>query len=588
MTNLSKILTWLDNHILLIWTVFLLAFVPLWPKIPLFSPIEQYIVRVRLEDIAVLLAGLTWFVQLLRGKVRWRHPVVGAIGSYVLVGLVSLISAVLITQTIPFESLHLGKSALHWFRYIEYFSLLVIALSAVTKKSHLKVVVVTLVLTVIAVAVYGYGQKNYYWPVYSTMNREFSKGVRLVLTEHARVQSTFSGHYDLGGWLVIMLPVLLGIVISVNQRWFKFSVGVGYLAGLWLLVVSASRTSLAAFIVASWLVVVLLAILKKQGWWARSRWFLQTGLLVTAITGLTIFSFGQDVYDRFLQVIEGYPSIHRSYHLANGIRKDNQQRLLTNLGLTESSGLSKADLPENAISIDQERIIVASDQRPVPTGTSSKPGDVFIDVPDIEEVEVTKADGTTSIVKIDKGPRTYSECALRYGLSLCIRLDALWPQAWQGFLTNPLLGKGYATLNKTEKYQFTEADSTDNNYLRTLGETGLLGTVSFYGVILVTGGMVARFLLIRRSDQLTTGLLVGYLAGSAGLLLNAVYIDVYAASKIALSYWALTGVILAVIWIETDSQYSLLPERLVKLLPHPWQKLVVSSPSHRTRNEKKG
>ena len=74
-----------------------------------------------------------------------------------------------------------------------------------------------------------------------------------------------------------------------------------------------------------------------------------------------------------------------------------------------------------------------------------------------------------------RGGETWSANALKYGLSMGIRLDSLWPHALNAFSLNPFTGKGYATLNKLGVTEFTEFDSTDNNFLRVLGETGLLG-----------------------------------------------------------------------------------------------------------------
>ena len=80
--------------------------------------------------------------------------------------------------------------------------------SSIKSKQDVQKILAVMFFTTFAVAFYGFGQRYYYWPVYSTMNREFSKGITLYLTEHARVQSTFAGHYDLGAWLVIILPNL--------------------------------------------------------------------------------------------------------------------------------------------------------------------------------------------------------------------------------------------------------------------------------------------------------------------------------------------------------------------------------------------
>src|SRR5690606_7582282 len=133
-------------------------------------------------------------------------------------------------------------------------------------------------VTLLLVSLYGIGQKYYYWPVYSTMNREFSKGVRLYLTPHARVQSTFAGHYDLGAYLVIVLPLILGCFFVLKNKWLKLLMGTSFVLGLWLLVVSASRTSFVTALVAITLIIIAQAML-KQRWlnkigWGISRLFL--------------------------------------------------------------------------------------------------------------------------------------------------------------------------------------------------------------------------------------------------------------------------------------------------------------------------
>jgi O-antigen ligase len=157
--------------------------------------------------------------------------------------------------------------------------------------------------------------------------------------------------------------------------------------------------------------------------------------------------------------------------------------------------------------------------------------------------------GTTTI---EERERTWSANALKYGLSIAIRLDTLWPNAVKGFMRNPLLGSGYATLNKESDYHFTEADSTDNNYLRALGETGLLGFVAFFGIIFLVLKQTSRNLFSQ--DILKSSLAIGLFAGTVGLLINATYIDVYAASKVAFTYWAVVGFTLAVFTLKTPSK----------------------------------
>src|SRR3989338_8411224 len=121
----------LDENLLFFMAAFLIIFIPLYPKLPLFDIIPGYIVRVRLEDFFVLTTIGVWLIQVWRGKVRWQTSFLWLIGAYVLVGLLSVITGVLVIHEIPPELLHIGKSMLHLFRYIEYFSLFFIMYSAI-------------------------------------------------------------------------------------------------------------------------------------------------------------------------------------------------------------------------------------------------------------------------------------------------------------------------------------------------------------------------------------------------------------------------------------------------------------------------
>lgn len=538
---------WLDDNLLAIWTGFLLAFIPLWPKIPLFSPIEQYIVRVRLEDIFILIGFIIWMIYFFRGKVDWKKPIVYALLAYLAVGLASVLSAVFIIGTVPFEPLHLGKTLLHYFRNIQYFSLFFIAFSAVKSKTHIKVMLATICVTLVAVSLYGYGQRHFYWPVYSTMNREFSKGIRLYLTEHARVQSTFAGHYDLGAYLVITLPILLAFGYQVRKLKWKIAFHGVHLLGLWLLVVSAARSSFAAYIVAVTLVTILFAAFKHT-WKERVLWGLSRYFVLGLIISYTFFVFGNDIYDRFLQVLKSYPEAHDTYHEINRHRIEfTDNYILIPLGIKDIS-IPKAKVPEGAISTDElDSVLVKSDTQP----TTRRPSDVYEDIPDIVKVSTTSAEGVTTTT-YEERERTYSDNAMRYGLSLAIRLDTLWPQAIDGFNRNPLVGSGYATLNKRGPSDFTEADSTDNNFLRTLGETGALGFLTFYGAIALAIGYAAKSL--GSKDPVLKALAAGYIAGTIGLLGNAVYIDVFAASKVAQVFWAVTGLLIAYYYIDQEQK----------------------------------
>lgn len=542
MTKLKQLLALIDDQIIFWLAGFLLLFIPLYPKIPLFSPIEQYIVRVRWEDIAILITTIIWIIWWFRKKITFSPNFARLVAAYLLTGLTSVVLGVILTKTIPLDPLHLGKSLLHLFRYLEYFTLFFILYSAIKSKKDVIKLLGVLGLTLLAITIYGLGQRYLYWPVYSTMNREFSKGVRLYLTEHARVQSTFAGHYDLGAWLVIILPLVLALALTVKNKPLKLTAHLLHLGGLWLLVESAARSSFAGYIIGVELVVLILAFTKTK-LLAKLWYFLSRSAFLGISVLLMMIYFGDSMIERLVQAIEPIPILAQSYKAFDQARVNIFDQTLGRL----SPALPNIAKPDNGLSTDEAvSILVSSDERPVSEKPKDKPSDVYVNVPDYVQVATISATGQTEIITIAQ-ERTYSDNALKYGLSFAIRLDTLWPQAIKGFTNNPLFGSGYATLNKNVVYLFTEADGTDNNFLRTLGETGALGFITFYGLII--WALVKAVQVVRRpqlyQDQLLTILAIGYIGGSIGLLINATYIDVYASSKVAYTFWGLTGILLS-------------------------------------------
>lgn len=555
----NKFILWWDKNILFYLSLLLVVFIPIYPKIPLADIIPGYIVRIRLEDVLILISFIIFSIQLFRKKVTLKIPFSWLIIAYLSFGFLSLLSAVFLIKTIPMEMLHFGKSALHLFRYFEYFFLYFLIFNSVKNNKQLKQLIFAFIVALFLVNVYAVGQKYFYWPVYSTMNREFSKGIRLYLSEHARVQSTFAGHYDLGAYLVIILPLVFGFSLLVKKRWQKFILLTFHFFGVWLLIAAASRSSFFSFILAMMIVIFGFAffVLSKK-FWKKLTWFLSRSLLYVLCAGILFITFGDDIYERLLQTLESYPKLHETYHHYNGQRKAFiNDYLLVKLGINEIK-IKKAKPPKNALSTEDAQVMVSSDTRPEPIKPSDsdqdnlgedadeqesknkRPKDVYVDVPDVIMVATKSATGE-SIVSRQERPRTYSETALREGLSMGIRKDALWPQAINGWKKNILLGSGYATLNKEGFTHFTEAESTDNNFLRTLGETGLLGFLSFYGFIIVNIIVAIKVVFNKKANQASKVASLIFGASSLGLLLNAYMIDVFAASKVAFIYWSFTG-----------------------------------------------
>lgn len=126
--------------------------------------------------------------------------------------------------------------------------------------------------------------------------------------------------------------------------------------------------------------------------------------------------------------------------------------------------------------------------------------------------------------------------------STSIRFDVEWPRAVRAFYKNPFLGTGYSSISL----------ATDNDYLRALGETGLLGLGSFMAILI---SLFKK--LIHLSNQ-TKGINRMIAVASLGILVayttSAIFIDVFESSKIAILFWAFMGLAFSVENKQSNAQ----------------------------------
>ena len=81
--------------------------------------------------------------------------------------------------------------------------------------------------------------------------------------------------------------------------------------------------------------------------------------------------------------------------------------------------------------------------------------------------------------------------------------------------------------------------ATDNGYLRSLGETGLLGTLSLGLIFFIIIKKMLRFL--KGSSGFPRFFIVGLLCSIIVFLVTATFIDVLEASKVAEIFWLILG-----------------------------------------------
>ena len=115
-------------------------------------------------------------------------------------------------------------------------------------------------------------------------------------------------------------------------------------------------------------------------------------------------------------------------------------------------------------------------------------------------------------------------------VSFDTRIKVEWPRAIAAFKANPIIGTGPSSI--------TEA--TDGDYFRWLGETGLLGFISFIYILLLL--VYKIFIGAKGFSSYLLPLLYAPLFSLFGLLINAGYFDIFEASKIALIFWFIFGI----------------------------------------------
>lgn len=273
-----------------------LIFIPLYPKFPLFF-LPKSAVAVRAEDFLIAVSFVALGTYLFFNRPKKLPPMTYQIGVFFFVGLVSCLSAILITHTAsPTLSL------LHWGRRIEYmFVFYLIYFVGIQSYEHRRFLIELLLLPPIGVFLYGIAQMYFHAPVISTMNVEFSKGAALQLQPGVNLNSTFAGHYDLALYLSMILVFLTALFYILKNKWERLGVFLGYLIFLWLFAQAGSRISLIG---------VTFALLVVAFFFKR----LKEGLIFVALVGSSLL-FSPNLIRRLNNLINVFKSKFLSFHI---------------------------------------------------------------------------------------------------------------------------------------------------------------------------------------------------------------------------------------------------------------------------------
>lgn len=86
------------------------------------------------------------------------------------------------------------------------------------------------------------------------------------------------------------------------------------------------------------------------------------------------------------------------------------------------------------------------------------------------------------------------------------------------------------------------------------GETGILGFLAFFLVFFKMGTQFLKYILenFARKANLNSIYVYSMVGATAGILINAVFIDVFEASKLAIMFWLMMGIGIGLVRYEQN------------------------------------
>lgn len=146
--------------------------------------------------------------------------------------------------------------------------------------------------------------------------------------------------------------------------------------------------------------------------------------------------------------------------------------------------------------------------------------------PTIISGSITKTTPTPTIIRHQAEEYPAVDADVGVARSGEIRFNAEWPRATNAWRKNSLVGSGLGSITL----------ATDNDYLRCLGESGLLGLITFGSIFIFF--IIKTIPLFFNQKPTTYNLLSIIFFGSLlSMLANAIFIDVFEASKTAYPFW---------------------------------------------------
>jgi len=325
-------------------------------------------------------------------------------------------------------------------------------------------------------------------------------------------------------YVFLLISTFLVSIYGYGQKYFQFPVistmnsefSKGQLLQMstWTRINStfAGHYDLAAFLSVVLIIIATVFILSKNKWVKLSSlivWITAYPILTFTASRVSIFAFLGGICFTLFTLKKYFWIIPFIVLVAFSIfnSTDLKQRLLATIPAFKTQ-ISKTTVTPTATPTPVPTAVVIT---PAPTSTKLLP------TPTIIRHTVTE---TYPTVDVDAGVARSGE----------IRFNVEWPRAIRAFNKNIITGTGLGSITL----------ATDNDYLRLLGESGLLGFISFMAILLYFIIKTTPKIFNKKStiyDQIS----IIFLGCLLTTLANAVFIDVFEASKTAYIFWIMMG-----------------------------------------------
>ena len=494
----------------------LMMFVLLFPKLSLIQGLSGFPTPIRIEDLLIAIFVL-YSVYLTISQNEYREKFL----KIVKLPVTRLIFMWLGVATL--STVYNGFKTYEWgglffiFRFIEYTVFFFLSALFVSSWERVKKIFVYISLSSIPLSLWavlqlmgilgGFGGGFYGYTYIFGTDRAFA---------------SFSGPYELAGFLIIIIPLTFAMWVIESRGWLKKALLVSLLLSIVALGMSGSRFPIiaSAFSIPFFLFV------------QRDKSF---SLKVIAVTLLIIIvppMVSKSLVERYGHISQG---VGNAVELATLVPSPTVTPLPT---MTPTPRPTKTPSPVAQISITKSSNAGGSPVKPTIPEATSKPPETNVPTTSVTTVVVSGVDETITEDMKNKPAVTNTfisdaiDAIAEKDASLYWRLKETWPRAFEAVSQNVWLGTGMGSLGI----------GLDSEFVTLFGETGILGIIAYVVLMMVIGYQI--IIRVRKSTDERQKLIIT----TAGiiliaLLVNGIFVDIFRASKVAMLLWFILGLI---------------------------------------------